>query len=60
MLGLCATILAAAALYFARSVLVPLAFSMSAIALLLPFQQLLATRIPKLLASTVVIVTTLL
>jgi AI-2 transport protein TqsA len=60
MLSLCATILAAAALYFARSVFVPLAFSMLAIALVWPLQQLLETRIPKLLASTVVILTTLL
>jgi len=58
--SLCATILAAAALYFARSVFAPVAFSMLAIALVWPFQQLLETRIPKLLASTVVILTTLL
>jgi AI-2 transport protein TqsA len=60
MLSLCATILAAAALYFARSVFVPVAFSMLAIAMVWPFQQLLETKIPKLLASTVVIFTTLL
>jgi AI-2 transport protein TqsA len=60
MLSLCATILAAAGLYFARSVFAPVAFSMLAIALVWPFQQLLETRIPKLLASTVVILTTLL
>jgi AI-2 transport protein TqsA len=60
MLSLCATILAAAALYFARSVFAPVAFSILAIALVWPFQQLLETRIPKLLASTVVILITLL
>jgi AI-2 transport protein TqsA len=60
MLCLCTTVLVAAALFFARSVFAPVAFSMLAIALVWPFQQWLATRIPKLLASAIVILTTLL
>src|SRR5262245_41006750 len=60
MLCLCTTVLVAAALFFARSVFAPVAFSIMAIALVWPFQQWLATKIPKLLASAIVILTTLL
>jgi AI-2 transport protein TqsA len=60
MLCLCTTVLVAAALYFTRSVFAPVAFSMLAVALVWPIQQRLATRLPKLLASAIVILGTLL
>jgi AI-2 transport protein TqsA len=60
MLGLCATVLAAATLHLARSVLAPVAFSLLAIALVWPLQNLLARRLPKLVASVLVMLATLL
>ena len=60
MLALCTAILVAAALYFARAVFAPVAFSILAIALMWPLQQLLEASIPKLLASAIVLLTTLL
>ena len=60
MLALCTAILVAAALYFARAVFAPVAFSILAIALMWPLQQLLEASIPKLIASAIVLLTTLL
>src|SRR5262245_15758616 len=60
MLGLCATVLVLAALHLARSVFVPVAFSLLVIALVWPLQNLLVTRIPKLVASAFVMLATLL
>src|SRR5262245_481232 len=60
MLGLCATVLVVAALHLARSVFAPAAFSLLVIALVWPLQHLLATRIPKLVASALVMLATLL
>jgi AI-2 transport protein TqsA len=60
MLGVCTVVLAAAALYLARPVFAPMAFSLLAIALLWPLQQLLVARMPKLVASALVMLATLL
>jgi AI-2 transport protein TqsA len=60
MLGLCATVLVLAALHLARSVFAPAAFSLLVIALVWPLQHLLAARIPKLVASALVMLATLL
>jgi AI-2 transport protein TqsA len=60
MLGVCTVVLAAAALYLARSVFAPMAFSLLAIALLWPLQHLLVARMPKLVASALVMLATLL
>ncbi len=60
MLALCATVLVAAALHFARPVFAPVAFSMLIIALVWPLQQLLETRIPRPLASALVLTMTVL
>jgi predicted PurR-regulated permease PerM len=59
MLVLCTGILVLAALYFARSILAPVAFSLFIIAIVWPFQSALQARIPKLLALAVTIMTTL-
>lgn len=50
LLGLCAAVLVFAALYFASSILAPVAFSLFIIAVVWPFQRLLQARLPKLLA----------
>jgi AI-2 transport protein TqsA len=55
MLALCTGILALAALYLARSVFAPVAFSLFIIAIVWPFQSALQARIPKLLALAVTI-----
>jgi AI-2 transport protein TqsA len=60
MLSLCATVLTAAALHLARSVFAPVAFSLLAIAVVWPLQHALAARIPKLAASVLVMLATLL
>ena len=63
--GLGNTILAVAALYFARPILAPVAFSLFIIAIVWPFQRLLQARVPQLVAlaitflMTVAVVTTL-
>jgi predicted PurR-regulated permease PerM len=60
MLALCAMVLVAGALYFARTVFAPVAFSMLIIALVWPIQQALETRMPRPLASALVLTITLL
>ena len=59
MLALCATVLVVAALYFARSVFAPVAFSLFIIAIVWPLQRLLQVWIPKLLALAVTTLATL-
>src|SRR3981081_1995475 len=59
MLGLCTPVLVLAALYFARTILAPVAFSLFIIAIVWPLQSALAARAPKLLALAVTILTTL-
>jgi AI-2 transport protein TqsA len=56
---LCAAILSAAALYLARSVLAPVAFSLFAIAIVWPFQKALQAKIPKLVALVFTLLLTL-
>ena len=53
MLGLCTTVLVLAALYFARSILAPVAFSLFVIAIVWPLQRALQVRMPALLALLV-------
>lgn len=48
--ALCATILTAAALYFASGILAPVAVSLFLIAILWPLQKSLESRIPRLIA----------
>ena len=55
MLGLCTAILLVAVLYFARSILAPVAFSIFIIALVWPLQRALQARIPTLLALAITI-----
>src|SRR6516162_2385301 len=50
MLGLCTAVLVLAALYFARSILAPVAFSLFVVAIVWPLQRALESRIPRLLA----------
>jgi predicted PurR-regulated permease PerM len=59
MLAISTSILVAAALYFARSVFAPVAFSILVIALVWPLQQLLQARLPRLVASAIVVLGTL-
>src|SRR5262249_61289050 len=59
MLALITTVLVAAALYFARSVFAPVAFSLLVIAVVWPLQQLLEARMPRLVANALVMATTL-
>jgi predicted PurR-regulated permease PerM len=59
MLVLCTGFLVLAALYFARSILAPVAFSVFIIAIVWPFQSVLQARIPKLLALAITILATL-
>jgi AI-2 transport protein TqsA len=56
MLGLCTTVLVLAALYFARSILAPVAFSLFVIAIVWPLQRALQARMPALLALLVALV----
>jgi AI-2 transport protein TqsA len=60
LLALCTGVLVAAGLSVARSVFAPVAFSLLIIAVVWPLQQLLATRIPRLAASVLVMAITLL
>jgi membrane protein implicated in regulation of membrane protease activity len=46
MLGLCTAVLVFAALYFARSILAPVAFSLFVVAIVWLLQRALETRIP--------------
>jgi AI-2 transport protein TqsA len=59
MLALCTAILAAAALYLARSIFAPVAFSVFAIAIVWPFQRVLQARMPKLVALLCTLLLTL-
>jgi predicted PurR-regulated permease PerM len=59
MLGLCTAVLAVAALYFARSILAPVACSLFFIAIVWPLQSALQARMPKLLALAVTVLVTL-
>jgi len=60
MLGLSIAVLLFAALYFARSILAPVAFSLFVIAIVWPLQRTLETRVPRLLALVATLVVTLL
>jgi AI-2 transport protein TqsA len=60
MLGLSTAVLIFAALYFARSILEPVAFSLFVIAIVWPLQRTLETRVPRLLALVATLVVTLL
>ena len=60
MLGLCTAVLVLAALYFARSILAPVAFSLFVVAIVWPLQRALQIRIPRLLALVAALVVTLL
>ena len=59
MLALCTVILAVAALYLARSILAPVAFSIFAMIVVWPFQRTLQARMPKLLALLLTLLLTL-
>jgi len=59
LLLLCTSILILAALYFARAIIAPVAFSLFVIAIAWPLQSALQARIPKILALVVTIVITL-
>ena len=59
MLALCTVILAVAALYLARSILAPVAFSIFAMTVVWPFQRTLQARMPKLLALLLTLLLTL-
>jgi len=58
LIGLCTAILVFAALYFARSILAPVAFSLFIIAIVWPLQTTLQARVPKLFALAITIVVT--
>src|SRR5262249_53700426 len=60
MLGLCTAVLVFAGLYFARSILAPVAFSLFVVAIIWPLQRALETRIPRLFALVAALVVTLL
>jgi AI-2 transport protein TqsA len=60
MLALCTAVLVFTGLYFARSILAPVAFSLFVIAIVWPLQRTLETRIPRLLALVATLVVTLL
>ena len=49
-LTICASVLAIAALYFARSVFAPAAVSLFAVAVVWPVQKWLEARLPQLIA----------
>jgi predicted PurR-regulated permease PerM len=56
LLGLSTVVLVLAALYFARAVLAPVAFSLFVIAIVWPFQRVLQARMPKLVALVATLV----
>jgi AI-2 transport protein TqsA len=58
-LGLCAAIVVAAALFFAQSIIVPIAFALFIIALVWPMQRRLAGFVPAGLAMLVTMLTAL-
>ena len=60
MFGLSTAVLVFAALYFARSIFAPVAFSLFVIAIVWPLQRTLETRIPRLLALVATLAVTLL
>ena len=60
MLALCTAVLVFAGLYFARSILAPVAFALFVIAVVWPLQRTLETRIARLLALVATLVATLL
>jgi AI-2 transport protein TqsA len=60
MLALCTAVLVFTGLYFARSILAPVAFSLFVIAIVWPLQRTLETRIPRLLALVATLAVTLL
>jgi AI-2 transport protein TqsA len=60
MLGLITAVLLFTALYFARSILAPVAFSLFVIAIVWPLQRTLEIRVPRLLALVATLVVTLL
>ena len=60
MLGLITAVLLFAALYSARSILAPVAFSLFVIAIVWPLQRTLEIRVPRLLALVATLVVTLL
>jgi predicted PurR-regulated permease PerM len=59
MLALCTAILVAGALYLARSVFTPVAFSVFAIAIVWPLQKSLQARMPKIIALAFTLLLTL-
>ncbi len=59
MLGLCTAVLVFAALYFARSIFAPAAFSLFVIAIVWPLQRALQAAMPKLVALLVTVLATL-
>jgi AI-2 transport protein TqsA len=59
LLLLCASVLIFAALYFARAIIAPVAFSLFVIAIAWPLQRALQAKVPKLLALLGTIVITL-
>jgi AI-2 transport protein TqsA len=60
MLGLCTAVLVFCGLYFARSILSPVAFSLFVVAIVWPLQRALETRIPRLLGLVATLAVTLL
>ena len=60
MLGLCTAVLVFCGLYFARSILAPVAFSLFVIAIVWPLQRALETKMPRLLALVAALLVTLL
>jgi AI-2 transport protein TqsA len=60
MLGLCTAVLVLSGLYFARSILAPVAFSLFVIAIVWPLQRRLEAWMPRLLALVVTLAVTLL
>jgi AI-2 transport protein TqsA len=60
MLGLCTAVLVFCGLYFARSILAPVTFSLFVVAIVWPLQRALETRIPRLLGLVATLAATLL
>src|SRR5262245_39216898 len=56
LLGICTAILIFAALYYARSLLAPVAFALFTVAIAWPLQRRLETRMPQLLALAVTVI----
>ncbi|MGB9043442.1 MAG: AI-2E family transporter, partial [Pseudolabrys sp.] len=59
LLLLCTSVVILAALYFARAIIAPVAFSLFVIAIAWPLQRTLQAKVPKLLALVGTIVITL-